>query len=45
MDDTVRLGEKGVILSDADILAGEDLRTALANDYLAHGHFLAVSTL
>ena len=45
MDDTVRLGEKSVILPDADVLAGEDLRTALANDYLAYGHFLPVSTL
>jgi hypothetical protein len=31
-DETCNLGEKGVILTDADVAAGHDLRAALADD-------------
>lgn len=41
----IRAGEEGVILADADVLAGHYFRSALADDNLSHTDFLAVRAL
>ena len=45
MDDAIDQREERVILADADIFAGHDSSTALANDDLAGRNFLSISAL
>ena len=44
-DYAVSLRKQGIILSDTDILAGMEMRSVLANEYITREHELTVRTL
>ena len=44
-DEPCNAGKKSVIRADADVPARHDFGAALAHDYFAHAHFLAIGAL